>query len=93
MFESMASHSRLASSAAWTIASSVNRAAGRGAARTKLGAGSASEEAPTNANEDGGSEAHPILCPDCNREAVEAVIKGQSDVADFRECPGLLTTS
>ena len=30
MFESMASHSRLASSAAWTIASSVNRSCLKG---------------------------------------------------------------
>ena len=30
------------------------------------------------------------LCPDCNREAVEAVIRGQSDVAKFRESPGII---
>jgi len=64
MFESMASHSRFASGAAWTIASSVNRVLPEGAAaRTKLGAGSASEEAPTNANEDGGFPGNPVALP------------------------------
>ena len=29
------------------------------------------------------------LCPDCNREAVEAVLKGEIDVADFRDNPGV----
>ncbi len=30
------------------------------------------------------------LCPDCNHEAVEAVLKGESDVADFRDHPGII---
>jgi uncharacterized radical SAM superfamily Fe-S cluster-containing enzyme len=30
------------------------------------------------------------LCPDCNREAVEAVLKGEIDVADFRDNPGVI---
>src|SRR5438445_10101210 len=30
------------------------------------------------------------LCPDCNYEAVEAVLKGEIDVADFRDNPGVL---
>jgi tetraether lipid synthase len=30
------------------------------------------------------------LCPDCNREAVEAVLKGEIDVADFRDNPGII---
>ena len=30
------------------------------------------------------------LCPDCNHEAVEAVLKGESDVADFRDNPGII---
>jgi hypothetical protein len=28
------------------------------------------------------------LCPDCNREAVEAVIRGEATLADFRDRPG-----
>src|SRR6266566_515323 len=28
------------------------------------------------------------LCPDCNREAVERVLKGEMDLADFRDNPG-----
>src|SRR5437588_75569 len=30
------------------------------------------------------------LCPDCNREVVEAVLKGEMDVADFRDHPGIV---
>ena len=30
------------------------------------------------------------LCPDCNREAVEAFLCGERDVADFREHPGII---
>lgn len=30
------------------------------------------------------------LCPDCNREAVDAVLKGEMDVADFRDNPGVI---
>jgi 7,8-dihydro-6-hydroxymethylpterin dimethyltransferase len=30
------------------------------------------------------------LCPDCNRETVEAVLKGEIDAADFRDNPGII---
>src|ERR1700723_2035825 len=30
------------------------------------------------------------LCPDCNREAVEAVIRGEATLADFRDRPGII---
>src|SRR5690349_8098447 len=30
------------------------------------------------------------ICPDCNRKAVEAVLKGGIDVADFRDNPGII---
>ena len=30
------------------------------------------------------------LCPECNREAVDAVLKGEIDVADFRDNPGVI---
>src|ERR1700691_4689202 len=30
------------------------------------------------------------LCPDCNREAVEGVIKGEASLADFRDRPGII---
>ena len=30
------------------------------------------------------------LCPDCNREAVEALLRGERDVADFRDYPGIV---
>jgi len=30
------------------------------------------------------------LCPGCNREAVDSVIKGESSVADFRDRPGII---
>ena len=30
------------------------------------------------------------LCPDCNREAVEAFLRGERNVADFRDHPGIV---
>ena len=30
------------------------------------------------------------LCPDCNREAVEALLRGERDVDDFRDNPGIV---
>jgi uncharacterized radical SAM superfamily Fe-S cluster-containing enzyme len=30
------------------------------------------------------------LCPDCNREAAEAVLRGENEVADFRKQPGII---
>src|SRR5580692_2877121 len=30
------------------------------------------------------------LCPDCNREAVEAVTRGEASLADFRDRPGII---
>src|SRR5258708_24391922 len=30
------------------------------------------------------------LCPDCNHEAVEAVLRGEMDVSDFRDNPGII---
>jgi uncharacterized radical SAM superfamily Fe-S cluster-containing enzyme len=30
------------------------------------------------------------LCPECNREAAEAVVKGEATVADFRDRPGII---
>ena len=30
------------------------------------------------------------LCPDCNREAVERVLKGEMDLGDFRDHPGVV---
>src|SRR6202158_6247069 len=30
------------------------------------------------------------LCPDCNREAAEAVLRGENEIADFRDRPGMI---
>jgi uncharacterized radical SAM superfamily Fe-S cluster-containing enzyme len=30
------------------------------------------------------------LCPDCNREAAHAVLRGENEVTDFREQPGII---
>jgi 7,8-dihydro-6-hydroxymethylpterin dimethyltransferase len=30
------------------------------------------------------------LCPDCNREAADAVVNGEASVADFRDKPGII---
>jgi 7,8-dihydro-6-hydroxymethylpterin dimethyltransferase len=30
------------------------------------------------------------LCPDCNREAAEAVLRGENEIADFRDRPGII---
>src|SRR5580700_5473279 len=30
------------------------------------------------------------LCPDCNREAVEVVTRGEASLGDFRDRPGII---
>jgi hypothetical protein len=30
------------------------------------------------------------LCPECNREAVDSLIKGERSLADFRDSPGII---
>src|SRR5689334_16767110 len=30
------------------------------------------------------------LCPECNREAIEAMVRGEGSLADFRERPGII---
>jgi hypothetical protein len=30
------------------------------------------------------------LCPECNREAADAVVTGQATIADFRDRPGII---
>ena len=32
----------------------------------------------------------PSICQDCNKEAADAVIKGDASVADFRDRPGII---
>src|SRR5438876_10479943 len=91
MFECMASLTRLTSSPAWTMASYGIRVLPEGALpapswapgrllkkhqRTPMG-----KVVPRRTLS---------LCAECNRKAVEAVIRGQSDVAGFRERPGII---
>ena len=91
MFESMASHSRFASGAAWTIASSVNRVLPEGALPAPSWApGRLLKKHQRTPMRTGVPRRTLSLCPDCNREAVEAVLRGESDVAGFRERPGII---
>src|SRR5216684_8714409 len=91
MFECMASHSRFTSSAAWTIASSVNRVLPEGALPAPSWApGRLLKKHQRTPMGTGVPRRTLSLCPECNREAVEAVIRGQSDVAGFRERPGII---
>ncbi len=91
MSECMASHSRFTSSAAWTIASSVNRVLPEGALPAPNWApGRLLKKHQRTPMGTGVPRRTLSLCPECNREAVEAVIRGQSDVAGFRERPGII---
>src|SRR5256886_27611 len=91
MFECMASHSRFTSSAAWTIASSVNRVLPEGALPAPSWApGRLLKKHQRTPMGKGVPRRTLSLCPECNRKAVEAVIRGQSDVAGFRERPGII---
>ncbi|MGB7847171.1 MAG: hypothetical protein WBL63_16260 [Candidatus Acidiferrum sp.] len=91
MFERMASHSRFTSSAAWTIASSVNRVLPAGALPASSWApGWLLRKHQRTPMGTGVPRRTLSLCPECNREAVEAVIRGQSDVDGFRERPGII---
>ena len=91
MSECMASHSRFTSSAAWTIASSVNRVLPEGALPAPSWApGRLLKKHQRTPMGTGVPRRTLSLCPECNREAVEAVIRGQSDVAGFRERPGII---
>src|SRR5258707_7614368 len=91
MFECMASHSRFTSSAAWTIASSVNRVLPEGALPAPSWApGRLLKKHQRTPMGTGVPRRTLSLCPECNREAVEAVIRGPSDVAGFRERPGII---
>src|SRR5260370_31872789 len=90
MFECMASHSRFTSSAAWTIASSVNRVLPEGALPTPSWApGRLLKKHQRTPMGTGVPRRTLSLCPECNREAVQAVISGHGDVARFRERPGI----
>src|SRR5712671_460345 len=91
MSECMASHSRFTSSAAWTIASSVNRVLPEGALPAPNWApGRLLKKHQRTPMGTGVPRRTLSLCPECNREAVEAVIRGQSDVAGFRQRPGII---
>src|SRR5258707_14387952 len=91
MFECMASHSRFTSSAAWTIASSVNRVLPEGTLPAPSWApGRLLKKHQRTPMRAGVPRRTLSLCPDCNREAVEAVLRGKSDVAGFRQRPGII---
>src|SRR5258708_29618013 len=78
MFECMASHSRFTSSAAWTIASSVNRVLPEGALPAPSWApGRLLKKHQRTPMGTGVPRRTLSLCPECNREAVEAVIRGE----------------
>src|SRR6266404_1965205 len=91
MFESMASHSRFVSGAAWTIASSVNRVLPEGTLPAPSWApGRLLKKHQRTPMRTGVPRKTLSLCPDCNREAVEAVLKGEIGAADFRDNPGII---
>ena len=55
-----------------------------------LGARPASQKLGENSNGDRRSKEELSLCPECNREAVDAVIKVHAAIADFRDRPGII---
>jgi len=82
---------RSAAHAAWIATQVVNRAIPEGTlpvptwAPGRLLKGRERQPMPT-----GVPRSMQSLCPDCNREAVEAVLRGERDIAWFREHPGAI---
>src|SRR6202050_5380229 len=86
-----ASFTRSLSSAAWSFARNINSILPHGKSPQPSWAPSrlprSSERVPMAT---GVPSRTLSLCPDCNREAVEAVIRGEASLADFRDRPGII---
>lgn len=83
--------SHCASSAGWMLSSSINRVLPQGVLPAPTWApGALLRKCQRTPMQTGVPRKTLSLCPECNRHAVEAVISGRSNVASFREHPGMI---
>jgi tetraether lipid synthase len=91
MFASTARFYRLASNAAWILARGINRLLPEGMLPSPNWApGQLLRSRERKPMATGVPRRTLSLCPDCNREAVQAVLRGEGDIADFRDHPGII---
>jgi len=82
---------RFASNAAWSFARSVNAILPNGRSpRPSWAPGPLLKSWERTQMAAGVPRKTLSLCPDCNREAADAVINGQAMIADFRDKPGII---
>src|SRR5437660_3803817 len=80
-----------ASNAAWLVSKAVNSVFPEGNLPSPSWApGRLLKQRDRMAMDTGVPRKTPSLCPDCNHEAVESVLKGEIGVADFRDNPGII---
>ena len=86
-----ASFLRSASNTAWSFARSVNAILPNGRSPQPFWAPGPLLKSWERMQMGGGVPRKTLsLCPDCNREAADAVISGQATIADFRNKPGII---
>jgi uncharacterized radical SAM superfamily Fe-S cluster-containing enzyme len=86
-----ASFARSASNAAWSFARNVNAIFPNGQSARPSWAPSPLLKSWERIQMAAGVPRRTLsLCPDCNREAVDAVINGDAAIADFRDEPGII---
>ena len=91
MFGSTAQVFRATSNGAWIIAQVINRALPEGRLPSpKWAPGRLPKRGERMPMGTGVPRRTLSLCPDCNREAVNAVVRGVSEVAEFRGHPGII---
>jgi uncharacterized radical SAM superfamily Fe-S cluster-containing enzyme len=82
---------RTASNAAWLVSKAVNGAFPEGKSPSPSWApGRLLKQRDRTPMATGIPRKTWSLCPDCNHEAVEAVLNGESDVTHFRDNPGIM---
>jgi uncharacterized radical SAM superfamily Fe-S cluster-containing enzyme len=91
MFNPSADFSRATVDAVWRIASAANAALPkRNLPSPKWAPGPLLRSDERRPMDIGVPRRTLSLCPDCNHEAVDAVLKGEIDVATFRDNPGVI---
>jgi uncharacterized radical SAM superfamily Fe-S cluster-containing enzyme len=91
MFTSKTSTSYAIANGVWKALQPINRLLGEGNLPTpKWAPGPLLKRAQRRPMELGVPRKTLSLCPDCNREAAEAVLNGQSEIAEFRDRPGII---
>jgi uncharacterized radical SAM superfamily Fe-S cluster-containing enzyme len=91
MFTSKADAFCAIANVGWKFLQPINKALRAGVLPTpKWAPGPLLQGAQRRAMELGVPRKTSSLCPDCNREAAQAVLRGENEVADFREQPGII---